>query len=82
MFDHQNAEGDREQQVSEFAEAPSFGTLLSGSQVEPLGCVQVTQKRVAQSKVSDIYGNVILPGGKYFKGRYLKIRRSRNIFMK
>ena len=52
MFDHKNAEGDWEQQVSEFVEAPSFGTLLSSSQEEPLDCVQVTQKRVAESKVS------------------------------
>ena len=52
MFDHKNAEGDWEQQVSEFVEAPSVGTLLSSSQEEPLDCVQVTQKRVAESKVS------------------------------
>ena len=71
MFDDENAKGDREQRVSEFVEAPSIVTLLTGSQVEPLYFVQITEKRVAESRLSDIYGPVILPGEKYLKGRYL-----------
>ena len=35
VFDDENAESDRDQQVFEFVEAPSFLTLLTGSQVEP-----------------------------------------------
>ena len=82
MFDDENAEGDREQQVFEFVEAPSFLTLLTGSQVEPLNFVQITEKGIAESRLSDIYGHVILPGKKHFKGHYLKIGRSRSISMK
>ena len=73
---------DREQQLFEFVEAPSFVTLLTGSQVEPLYFVEITEKGVAQSRLSDIYDHVILPVAKYFKGHYLKIGRSRSISMK
>ena len=82
VFDDEKAEGDRKQQVFEFVEAPSFVTLLTGSQVEPLYFVQITEKEVTESRLSDIYGHVILPGGKYFKGHCLKIGRSRSISMK
>ena len=82
MFDDENAEGGREQQVFDFVEAPSFVTLLTGSQVEPLYSVQITEKGVAKSKLSDIYGHVILPGKKYFKGHYPKIGLLRRISMK
>ena len=82
VFDDENGEGNREQQVYEFLEAPSFVTLLTGSQVEPLYFVQITEKGVAESRLSDIYGHVILPEEKYFKGHYLKIARSRSISMK
>ena len=73
MFDDENAEGIQEQHVFEFVEAPSFVTLLTGSQVEPLYFVQITEKGVAESRLSDKCSHVILPGEKYFKGRYLKI---------
>ena len=57
VFDDENAEGDRQQQVFEFAEAPSFVVLLTSSQVEPLYFVQITEKGVAESRLSDIYGH-------------------------
>ena len=82
MFDDENAEGNREQQVFEFVEAPSFVTLLIGSQVEPLYFIQIIEKGVAEPRFSDIYGHVILPREKYFKGHYLKIGRSISISMK
>ena len=82
MFDDENAAGDRKRQVFEFVEAPSFVTMLTCSQVEPLYFVQMTEKGVAESRLSDIYGHVILPGEKNFKGHYLKIDRSRSISMK
>ena len=82
VFDDEKAEDDREQQVFEFVEAPSFVTLLTGSQVEPLYVVQITNNGIAESRLSDIYGHVILPVEKYFKGHYLKIGRSRSISMK
>ena len=48
-FDDEIAEVDREQQVSEFVETPSFVTLFTGSQVEPLYFVQVAEKGAAES---------------------------------
>ena len=33
----------------------------------------------AESKLSDSYGHVILPRKRYFRGRYLRVVRSRNI---
>ena len=68
VFDDENAERDRDQQVFEFVEAPSFVTLLTGSQVELLYFVQITEKGVAEPRLSDIYRHIILPGEKYFKG--------------
>ena len=82
VFDDENAEGNRQQQVFQFVEAPSFVTFLTGSQVEPLYFVQITEKGVAESRLSDTYDHVILPGEKYFKGHYPKIGRSRSISMK
>ena len=42
MFDDEDADVDREQHVFEFVETPTFVTLFTGSQVEPLYFVQVT----------------------------------------
>ena len=42
----------------------------------------ILEKGVAEPSLSDIYGHVILPGEKYFKGHYLKIGRSRSVSMK
>ena len=72
MFDDENAEGNRVQQVFEFVEAPSFVTL-TGTEVELLYFVQIIEKGVAERRRSDIYGHVILPGEKYLKGHYLEI---------
>ena len=44
MFDDENTEGDRQQQVFEFVETASLVTLLTGSQVEHLYIVQKTEK--------------------------------------
>ena len=82
VFDDEKAEDDQEQHVFELAEAPSLVTLLTGSQVESLYFVQITEKGIAESRLSDIYGHVILPGEKYFKGHFPKIGRSRSISMK
>ena len=82
VLDDENAEGNRKQQVFEFVEAPSFVTMLTCSQAEPLYFVQMTEKGVAESRLLDIHGHVILAGEKNFKGHYLKIGRSRSISMK
>ena len=70
------------EEESKFVEAPTFITLFTGSQVEPLYFVQVTENGIAESKLSNPYGHVILPGEIYFKGHYLKLVRSRNISIK
>ena len=58
-------------------------TLFTGNQVEHLNFVQVTEKGVAaESKLFDTFGHVILTRGRYFRGHYLKLVRSRNISMK
>ena len=46
MFDDETTEDDRQQQVFELVETPSFLTLLTGSQVEHLYIVQITEKGV------------------------------------
>ena len=43
---------------------------------------EITEKDVAESRLSDTYGHVIIPGEKHFKGHCLKIGRSRSISMK
>ena len=73
VFDDENAEDDREQQVFEFVEAPFFVTMLTGIQVEPL-----TEKAATESSLSDICVYMVMlyfQEKKIFKGRYLKIDR-------
>ena len=81
-FDDEIADVDREQQVSEFVETPSFVTLFTGSQVEPLYFAQVAEKGAAESILIGDYCHVILPGERYFRGHYLKLFQSRNVSMK
>ena len=57
QFDDENAEGDQEQQVFEFAEASSFVAFITGNQIELLFFVQITEKGVAESRLSDMYGH-------------------------
>ena len=66
---------------SEFVVTP-FVTLFTGNQAEPLNVVQVTEKGVPESKLPDLFGHVILPGERYFRGHYFELVRTRNISMK
>ena len=82
VFDDENSNADRDEQIFEFVQVPSFVTLITGCNAEPLYFVQVTEKGTTDEKLSDPYGHVILPGERYFKGCYLKFTRSRNISFK
>ena len=82
MYDDGNDDADRDEQIFEFVQVPSFVTLFTGSNTEPLNFVQVTEKGISEKKLSDPYGHVILPGERYFKGYYLKSIRSRSISFK
>ena len=79
VYDDKNDDADRDEQIFEFVEVPSF---VTGSNTEPLYFVQVTEKGISEKKLSDPYGHVILPGERYFKGYYLKFIRSRSISFK
>ena len=82
VYDDENDDADWDELIFEFVEVPSFVTLLTGSNTEPLYFVQVTEKGISEKKLSDPYGHVILPGERYFKGYYLKFIRSRSISFK
>ena len=69
----------KSEQVFDFLHVPSFITLFSGNQNEPLYFVNVTEKGTAHEDLSDSYGHYITSGEKYLKGFYLKMSRSKKI---
>ena len=66
----------------DFIEVPSFVSLFSGSQNEPLYFVQVTEKGTAEKDLTDPYGHFIGTGEKFLKEYYLKQCRSKQISKK
>ena len=82
VYDDENDDADRDEQIFEFVEVPSFVTLFTGSNTELLYFVQVTEKGISEKNLSDPYGHVILPGKRYFKRYYFKFSRSRSISFK
>ena len=66
----------------DFIEVPSFVSLFSGSQNEPLYFVRVTEKGTAEKDLTDPYGHFIGTGEKFLKGYYLKQCRSKQISKK
>ena len=54
----------------------------SRSPQEPLYFVQLIEKGESDDKHTDPYGHIVLPGGRYFKGYYLKFVRSKSISFK
>lgn len=81
-FDDEDFEENRDEQIFDFVEIPSFVSLFTGVHAEPLYFLKVTDKGIANAKLSDAYGHIILPGTRYFKGNYLKSVRSKNISFK
>ena len=70
------------EQILDFIEVPSFVSLFSGSQNEPLHLVQVTQKGSAEKDLTDPYGHFIGTGEKFIKGYYLEQCHSKQISKK
>ena len=70
---------DKTKQILDFIEVPSFVSLFSGSQNEPLYFVKVTEKDTAEKDLTDPYGHFIGTGEKFLKGYYLKQCRSKQI---
>ena len=73
---------DKTEQILDFIEVPSFVSLFSGSQNEPLYFEQVTEKGTAEKDLTDPYGHFIGTGEKFLKEYYLKQCRSKQISKK
>ena len=63
----------------DFITVPSFICLYSGSLIEPLYFAQVI---TAEEDISDLCGQFVAKGHRYFQGLYLKLVRSRNAKIK
>ena len=74
--------GSQEEQIFDFVDIPSFVTLLTGANAEPLYFLKVIDKGIADGTLSDKWGHIISPGTRYFTYHYLKTLRSRNISYK
>ena len=74
--------GSQEEQIFDFVDIPSFVTLLTGANAEPLYFLKVIDKGIADGTLSDKWGHIISPGTRYFTCHYLKTVRSRNISYK
>ena len=59
---------DKTEQILDFIEVPSFVSLFSRSQNEPLYFVQVTEKGTTEKYLTDPYGQFIGTGEKFLKG--------------
>ena len=70
-------EVNHDSQIYEFVDVASYIALASYSTNEPIYIIQVSEKGEATEKLTDRYGHVIMPGEKYFKGKYLQQTRSR-----
>ena len=78
-FNDDYDEFDRTQHIFNFVDVPSFVLIFSGSLIEPLYFVKVTEKGAATENHSDPYGYFLFAGEKILKWFfYLKLARSRN----
>ena len=73
---------DKTEQIFDFLDVPSFVSLFSGNQNEPLYFVKVTEKGTAQKDLTDPYGHSTGNGERFLKEFYLKLSRSKHISMK
>ena len=81
-LDDEEFEVNRDEQIFDFVEIPSFVTLFTGVNAEPLYFLKITEKGISDGNLTDTRGHVVLPGLRYFKGNYFKLVRSRNISFK
>lgn len=59
-FDGDDREVDQTDQIFDFFTVPSFITLYTGSTIEPLYFVQLTEKGVSEMDTSDPYGHFMV----------------------
>ena len=77
--DDEEFEGNRDEQIFDFVEIPSFVTLFIGVNARPLYFLKMAEKGISDRTLTGTWGHVVLPGLGYFKTNYLKPVRSRNI---
>ena len=73
---------DREEQIFDFVEIPSFVTVFTGVSAEPLYFLKIVEKGISNGTLSDNWRHAILPGVRYFTGYYLKPVRSKSMQFK
>ena len=73
---------DNTEQIFDFLDVPSFVSIFSGNQNEPLYLVKVTEKGTVQKDLTDPYAHFIGNGERFLKGFYLKLSRSKHISKK
>ena len=73
---------DREEQIFDFVEIPSFVTVFTGVSAKPLYFLKIVEKGISNDTLYDNWGHVILLGLRYFTGYYLKPVRSRSMQFK
>ena len=73
---------DREEQIFDFVEIPSFVTVFTGVSAEPLYFLKIVEKGILNGTLSDNWRHAILPGVRYFTGYYLKPVRSKSMQFK
>ena len=61
---------------------PSFVTLFTGVNAEPLYFLKITEKGISDGALTDTWAHVVLAGLRYFKGNYLKPVHSGKISFK
>ena len=74
--------GSQDEQIFDFVDIPSFVTLLTGANAEPLCFFKVIDKEIADGTLTDKWGHIISPKARYFTYHYIKTLRSRNISYK
>ena len=63
-------------------EIPSFVTLFTAVNAEPVYFLKITEKEISDGTLTYTWGHLVLPDLRYFKGNYLKHVRSRKISFK
>ena len=75
--DEQDEDVDKNQQMFDFVDVPSFVSLFTGHPVEPLYFAKVVEKGAAVEDMKDVYDHAIHTDELYFQGNFLKLTMSR-----
>ena len=82
LFADEDEELNKEEQIFDFVEIPSYVMLFTGVNTEPLYFLKVKEKRISDGMITDTWGHVVLPVARYFKRNYLKPVCSTNMSFK